>query len=374
MPETRPDLHIDDELICSACRNYDKRPTIDWQAREKQLLEILERYRSQDGSDYDCIIPVSGGKDSHYQVIKMLELGMNPLCVNAHPDQMSDLGRRNIDNLKRLGVDFIEISINPKIRGKIARLGLSQVGDASWAEHATIFTIPVRIAVQMNIPLLIWAENSQFEYGGPAAASDNNVLTRRWLEEFGGLQGMRPTDLIGQDGIRRRDLQQFMYPDDADLQRVGVTGLLLGYYLPWDGQQNALIAQAHGMEVYPTVIENQMVNYENLDNHINGLHEYFMYLKYGFGRATTQACTLIRHGRLARGEALEIVQKRDGRFPWTYLGKPLAEILAPMGLTVEEFIKICDRFTNKKVFKTDNRGQLIKDLDGCLIKINSDNP
>ena len=110
-----------------------------------------------------------------------------------------------------------------------------QVGDISWPEHVGIFTIPVRAAVQFNVPLIVWGENSQNEYGGPAAAARHNVLTRRWLEEFGGLLGLRVTDLVGRRASRQRHLMPYTYPSDEELQRVGVTGLFLGYYLPWDG-------------------------------------------------------------------------------------------------------------------------------------------
>jgi N-acetyl sugar amidotransferase len=250
MPETKPDLYIDKEGVCSGCRSFELREEIDWQARKSELTAILDRYRSKDGSNYDCIIPVSGGKDSHTQTIRMLELGMNPLCVTATTDKLSSIGRNNIENLKNLGVDYIEVTTNPAVRRKVNRLALTQVGDISWPEHVTIFTVPVRIAVQFNIPLIIWGENSQDEYGGPAAAAENNTLTRRWLEEFGGLLGLRVSDLIGQDGIESKHLIQYIYPSDAELQRVGVTGLFLGYYLPWDGYQNALLAQAHGFSTY----------------------------------------------------------------------------------------------------------------------------
>src|SRR5262249_48334945 len=103
MPETKPDLFIDDEGVCSACRSFQGRGAVDWKKREQELVAILDRYRSRDGSNYDCIVPVSGGKDSHYQAIRMLELGMNPLCVTATTDTLSDLGRQNIENLKRQG-------------------------------------------------------------------------------------------------------------------------------------------------------------------------------------------------------------------------------------------------------------------------------
>ena len=373
MPETKPDLFIDEEGVCSACRNMEKRQAVDWESRKQELLKVLDRYRSKDGSNYDCIVPVSGGKDSHFQVIRMLELGMNPLCVTATTDKLSDIGRRNIENLKNLGVDYIEVTVNPLVRRTINKLALTQIGDISWPEHVVIFTIPVRIAVQFNIPLIIWGEYPQNEYGGPASATENNTLTRRWLEEFGGLLGLRVSDLIGQEGIERKHLIQYSYPSDEDLQRVGLTGLFLGYYLPWDGYQNALYAQAHGFETYHKPVEGSLVNYENLDNYQTGIHDYFKFLKYGFGRASDLACLHIRRGRLSRQDAIKLVRMHDGKFPWVYLGCPIQEILKDIDMTLDEFIQICDRFTNKKLFVCDSRGNLVKDKDGNLTKINYDN-
>lgn len=373
MPDTKPDLLLDEEGICNACRAYERRATVDWARRRIELQEILERYRSKDGSTYDCIIPVSGGKDSTFQVLTMLELGMNPLCVTATTDHLSEIGRRNIENIKRLGVDYVEITTNPAVRRRINRLALTQVGDISWPEHVTIFTVPVRVAVQMNVPLLIWGENSQNEYGGPAAAAESNTLTRRWLEEFGGLLGLRVSDLIGHSDIEPKHLIQYTYPDDGALQRVGVTGLFLGYYVPWDGYANALIAQAFGFETFPHTVEGSAVSYENLDNCQTGIHDYFKFLKYGFGRATDLACVHLRRGRLTRAQALAIVQRLDGRFPWTYLGTPLETILDEIDVSVDEFVRVCDRFTNKKLFVCDHAGNLVKDARGNLRKNNYDN-
>ncbi|MBI5093135.1 MAG: N-acetyl sugar amidotransferase [Candidatus Hydrogenedentes bacterium] len=374
MPETKPDLFIDAEGVCSACRYMEQRVEIDWDARRAELTRILDKYRSKDGSNYDCVVPVSGGKDSHFQVIRMLEMGMNPLCVTATTCKLSEIGRKNIENLKKLGVDYVEVTTNPVVRRKINWLGLTQVGDISWPEHVAIFTIPVRVAVQFNVPLIVWGENSQREYGGPAAAAENNVLSRRWLEEFGGLLGMRVSDLIGQDGIEAKHLIPFTYPTDADLNRVGVTGLFLGYYVPWDGYRNALIAQAHGFVTYPKCVEGSLVNYENLDNCHTGIHDYFKFIKYAFGRATDLACLHIRHGRITRADGLSMVRLHDGKFPWEYLGAPLDEIVGEMDMTVEDFVKVCDRFTNKKLFMCDSRGALVKDRFGNLTKVNYDNP
>jgi N-acetyl sugar amidotransferase len=374
MPHTKPDLLIDNEGVCSACRAYERRKEVDWHERKQKFVALLDRYRSKNGSSWDCIVPVSGGKDSTFQVLRVLQLGLNPLCVTATTCDLSALGRKNIENIKSLGVDYVEFSPNQLVRRKLNRLGLTQVGDISWPEHVGIFTIPVRASVQYGVSLIIWGENSQNEYGGPAAAAEDSILNRRWLEEFGGLLGLRVTDLVGLDGIENRHLIPYTYPSDEELTRVGVTGLFLGYYLPWDGYSNALISQAHGFTTYHRTVEGSVVNYENLDNHQTGIHDYFKFLKFGFGRATDIACLHVRRGRITRDDAFAMVRTHDGKFPWSYLGKSLEEILEPLDLTLEELVRICDRFTNKKIFLTDAKGVLVKDRRGNLTKVNYDNP
>ncbi len=368
-PDTKPDLWFDDRGVCSACIGFEKRVEVDWAARQLEFKRVTDRYRSADGSNYDCIVPVSGGKDSTYQVIRLLEHDLNPLCVTATTNSLSDIGRRNLENIGKLGVDHIEVTVDPSLRRQINRIALTEIGDISWPEHVLIFTVPVRIAVAMRVPLLVWGENPQNEYGGPAAAQDDNVINRRWLEEFGGLLGLRVSDLIGLDGISRRDLIQYNYPTDADLRSVGVTGIFLGYFFSWDGYQNAIIAQGHGFEVFPHVVEGSLASYENLDNYQTGIHDYFKYLKFGFGRATDIANNHIRRGRLSRSDAVALVKKRDGKFPWTYLGRPIDDIVREIGMTVEEFQNVCDRFTNKRLFKVDNHGKPLRNDEGDLVPV-----
>lgn len=369
LPDSKPDLVLDKSGVCNACRSFESRKKVDWKIRKKELFEILTKYRSKDRSNWDCIIPVSGGKDSTYQVIRMLQLGMNPLCVTAMTCNLSDIGHKNIQNVKNLGVDYIEFTPNPVIRRKLNVIGLTKVGDISWPEHVGIFTIPIRVAINYNIPLIVWGENSQNEYGGPAADSENTVLTRKWLEEFGGLLGLRVSDLIGLEGIEKKHLIPYTYPTNEELKKVGVTGIFLGYYIPWDGYSNALIAQGFGLTTYDKTVEGSMVNYENLDNYQTGIHDYFKFIKFGFGRASDIASLHIRRDRITRQDGIQLVRIHDGKFPWTYLDKPLDEILKPLDLTVSEFTSICDKFTNKKIFKTDVHGKLVKDKYENLIKL-----
>ena len=193
-PDTLIDL--DENGICSGCRNIGTKKRIDWNNRRKQLEEILNKYRKNDGG-YDCIIPVSGGKDSTYQVYLMKDVfKMHPLCVTFAACGSTKTGEYNFANLKNLGVDHILFTPNPKIYRKLYRLGFEKTGDSCYPCHRGIFTVPARIAVDMKIPLLIWGENSQAEYGGPAADAQNPYLDRRWVEVYSGVKEVGPREFL----------------------------------------------------------------------------------------------------------------------------------------------------------------------------------
>jgi N-acetyl sugar amidotransferase len=372
MPNTKPDLFFDDAGVCAACNSFLQRDVIDWKTRKTQLENLLTGHRSLNGK-WDCVIPVSGGKDSTYQVIKALEFGMNPLCVTATTCDLTEIGLRNIENIKSLGVDHIQFSPNPNVRKRLNRLGLLEVGDISWPEHVGIFTIPVRVAMTFGIKLIIWGENSQNEYGGPPEAAERSHLDRRWLEEFGGMLGLRVSDLVDVYGFTQNEIEPYVYPQAHDLEKAAISGLFLGQYLPWDGISNFLISQANGFITYDKSVEGSMVNYENLDNYQTGIHDYFKFLKFGFGRATDIACLHLRRGRITRDEAISIVKDRDGKFPHSYLGKSLEDILRPLDISLEQFDDICDRFTTRSLFINSHDGELLRDMDNNLQKTNYDN-
>jgi N-acetyl sugar amidotransferase len=370
LPNTKPDLKFVNG-ICTACLNFERRSEIDWVKREKEFIEIIKTRKTSSSSLWDCLIPVSGGKDSTYQVLKILELGFNPLCVTSTTCDLSEIGRVNIENIKNLGVDYIEFSPKKTVRKKLNRIGLRMVGDISWPEHVGMFTIPVSIATKFNIPTIIWGENSQNEYGSPDEDSSSNFqLDRRWLEEFGGLIGLRVNDLVGIEEIRQEDLLPYYYPSVEQLENgKGVLGLFLGHYFSWNGFNNYLLAQMHGFKSFGSKIDGSLVDYENLDNYQTGIHDYFKYLKFGFGRATDIASTFIRRGIISREHAKLIVENNEGKFPISYLGKSTSDILKNIDMEMDEFELICDKFTNKKIFLTDSSGNLKKDKNKNLIKI-----
>jgi len=372
LPETKPDIQIFEDGECDACKTFKARPKIDWKKRKKKLLQIVKKFKSRN-NNYDCIIPVSGGKDSTYQTITSLKLGLNPLCVVATTDMLSDIGRKNIENIKKLGVDCIEYSANPVIRRKINLFTLETIGDISWAEHITIFTIPVRLSLNMKIPLIIWGENSQNENGGPINMRNKNILDRKWLEEFGGLLSLRTSDIHKMMNIPQEYLIPYTYPKDTELKKNKTTGIFLGHYIPWDGQANAKLAIKNGFQVYEKEVEGNLVNYENLDNLQMRVHDYFKFLKYGYDRVTDWCCWHIRRGRLTRDKSIEIAKKKGGKFPSSYLGVDLKKILKEINCSEENFLEICKKFTNPRLFKCNNRGEPILDKKNNLTKINYNN-
>ena len=371
-PDTKPMLNFNSNGICSACTNSELKEKIDWDKRKEELKDIFEKYRSKDGSRYDCIIPISGGKDSHYQtyVVKE-EFGLNPLVVNFHPHDFTDIGRKNIENLKKIGVDCIEFSANPRIYNKLSKFGLQELGDFEWPEHIGIFTVPVQIAVHYKIPLIVWGENTALEYGGSDISSEMKFVDRDYDNTSAShyFQDKITARDMTKHGFELKDLQPYLFPSRKEIENVGIREIYLGSFLKWDIFKQMEIVKNIGFNLFPEKREGTYDSWENLDTKFTVFHDYFKWLKYGFGRATDHVSIEIRYGRMTRQEGLELVKQYEGKIPRKYLN----EFLQDAELTFEEFIKICEKFTDKDLFKKDSDGNLIRDNDGNITKIKYDN-
>ena len=361
-PSTKPDLWFENG-ICGACHAYDQRSSYDWSSGAAVFSQIIKSNKKN--KKYDCIVPVSGGKDSTYQVWRVIQQGFNPLCVTAPTDQLTPLGRENIENLKSMGCDYIEFSVNKTVRRIINRHAFFSVGDIQWPEHVLIYTIPVRAAVLFQIPVIIWGECPQREYGaGKPEDAKLQYFDRRVLEEYGSLNGLRVSDLESINGVRHNDLYLYEYPNAEEVEELGLKGIYLDNYFPWSGISNLVISQSQGFKVNTQNILGTIANYENLDNYVHGIHDYLKYLKFGFGRATDVACNLIRRNLLTREDASILVQENDGKFPSNYMGRRLDDILAEYTISLEQFKKVCDDYTNYELFVQDLNGDLIVRSDG----------
>jgi len=362
-PSTKPDLWFTEDGVCGACHSYENRGDYDWKSAKTQFHKVM--CDNKKNPKYDCIVPVSGGKDSTYQVWKVMQEGYNPLCVTAPTDFLTPLGRRNIENLKNLGADYIEVSVNKDVRKKIAKHSLHSVGDIQWSEHVLIYTVPVHIAVNFNIPVIVWGECGQREYGA-GRPEDAKILyfDRRVLEEYGSMNGQRVSDLLSIDGVYEKDLYFYEYPETKKVEALGLKGIYLDNYFNWHGISNVVISQTLGFEAAPFNIHGSIANYENLDNYVHGIHDYFKYLKFGFSRSTDIACNLIRRDLLTRDDAAYLVSKNDGLYPSEYLEYPLDLILENYSIHIKEFNQVCDDYTNYELFKQDEAGNLILRKDG----------
>lgn len=335
MPNTRPDTpFIDGE--CSACRTYKARPQIDWEARKADLVKLLDRH------DGRVIVPSSGGKDSHFQALTLLEMGADVTVVTARTCHLTEIGRRNIDNLARYA-RTIEVVPNMEVRAKLNRLGLEMVGDISWPEHAAIFSTPFRMAQDLGINLIMYGECPQAEYGGPMGSEQARTMTHRWVSEFGGFLGLRPQDFIGVEGIK--DMSDYMLPKDIG----SVEAHFLGAYLPWNSHANARKALDAGMVHWLRPCAGNWWAHENLDNAQTGIHDWFGWLKYGYGRGCAQISVDVRSGRISRDEALAWVEKHDGAFPEWYMDIRVSEILDRIGMSRTNFDDIARQFTNPDI-------------------------
>lgn len=342
VPDTRPDTAFVDG-VCSACISYEKRATVDWPARREELKRILAEHGGR------CIVPSSGGKDSTWQVLTLLELGADVTIVTATTCMLTSIGRANIDNLKRFA-RTVEVSPNQAVRAKLNRIGLDLVGDISWPEHIAIHRAPFRAAVDLGIPLIFYGENPLAQYGSPPGLEEAREMTQRWVSEFGGFLGLRAQDVVGMDGITARDMADYMAPTDEELKAAGVTAYFLGQFYEWDSHRNAEVAREHGFQSQ-LPCEANWWDFENVDNAQTGLHDHAMYRKYGYGRLAAQISVDIRKGLLDREEALPIVEARDGIFPNHYMDVPVGRVLNHIGMSHIDLMKMLDRFTNHDLFE-----------------------
>jgi hypothetical protein len=350
IPPTRPDTPFVDG-ICSACHSHANRPKFDWNARKRDLVSLLDRH------DGRCIVPSSGGKDSHYQALTLLELGAKPIIVTASTCHLTDIGRYNIDNLARYATT-LEITPKRSVRAKLNRLGLEMVGDISWPEHASIFTTPFRAAKALGIDLIFYGESPQNQYGGPSGTEDARQMTRQWVHEFGGFLGLRPQDFIGTEGITEDDMKDYMMPEDLG----HIEAHFLGQYIEWDSHRNATVAKQAGMKQGLPTFANWWPA-ENVDNAQTGLHDQGMYRKYGYGRLCAQVSVDVRMGRMGRDYAMSLVEERDGVFPYTYAGVSLSQLLERIQLDRNELFEILDKFTNWSLFDhVENNRPILKEF------------
>jgi N-acetyl sugar amidotransferase len=287
------------------------------------LKEILDEHKAkarEAGNPYDCIIPVSGGKDSHFQTHLMKKVfGMNPLLVTFNHAFNSRLGIRNLNNLvEKLGVDLIRFTANPESVKKISRYMLKTVGDLTWHYHAGIRTLPFQIAVKYKIPLIIWGEHGFAELTGLVTLEDMVEFTK-WTRQEHDMRGFEAHDLVNEEsGIEEKDIVPYIYPRDEEIEELDVRGIYMSNFYYWDALDHAKkMKELYDFGIHPGPREKTFILHGKTDDHANDVHDYLKYLKFGYGRATDDASMEIRHGRMSREEGIELIEQYDHVRPST---------------------------------------------------------
>jgi N-acetyl sugar amidotransferase len=358
LPDTRPNLTLDSNGICNACAGHASRPSIDWAAREVAFRKVVANAKSR-SNGYDCLIPVSGGKDSTWQVVTCLEYGLRPLAVSWKTPGRTELGAANLANLISLGVDHIDYQIDPHVERKFMYRALVQYGTTAIPMHMALFSIPLTLAARLRIPLVVWGENSAFEYGGPEDERQGFKLDARWLRRYGVTHGTTVNEWVS-DGLTERDLVAYRTPSDAELDAAGVLAVFLGYYFPWDPESTLTVALAHGFRTREQGPKTGYYDYADIDDDFISVHHYLKWYKFGFTRSYDNLAIEIRNGRITREDAIAWLRARGEECP----REDIDRLCAFIGIDSNNFFQVVERFRNPNIWVRRNGRWAI---DGFLI-------
>ncbi len=359
-PENHPlGITFDKEGVCSGCRIHEEKDIINWKDKEKDLKKILVEFRNNDNKNYDCIIPVSGARDSYFVVYMIKNVyKMHPLLVTYNKHYNTKLGIRNLAYLKTIfGCDLLTLTISPENVKKITRATIKKMGSIYWHCIAGQTVFPVQVAVRFKIPLIIWGAHQGIDQVGMFSHLDKVEMTRKYRKDHD-LMGFEAEDLIGVDGLNDSDINALKYPHDKEIEKVGVRGIYLNNYIRWDSkkQHETMIKKykyetAEQRRTFDTYNDVDCFNYSNL-------HDYIKLIKCGYGKVTDHASREIRLKRMTREEGIEMVKKYQNLAP---LENHLNLFLTWIGMGKNEFLSHIERKRNLEVWKKEGKKRFLKD-------------
>ena len=360
---------FDKNGICMGCRVHEEKDQLDWEERFHKLKKITHNSKIMSKKNFDCIIPVTGGGDSYYivHVAKNL-LGMNPLLVNYNSHYNTKLGIRNLANLTTVfDCDMVTSTISPNHLKKITSQTIKKYGSIYWQVLAGYTTFPVQVAVKFRIPLIIWGVHPWSEQTGMFSHLDEVEMTHRCRKEYA-LMGISAEDLVHSESkVLRSEVQQFIYPYDDELEKVGVRGIYLSNYIRWDSKsQHEQMIDEYGYET--AEMQRTFNTYEDVHCfHSAGLHDYLKFLKYGYSKVTDHASREIRLKRMTRETGIKMVKKYTNKYP-----NDLNLFLEWIGMKEEEFFSYVDKYRDKKIWKFNDNNWSLRDT--IVNHVESDDP
>ena len=350
MANTKPGLILDDQGICQACRHYAMRASRDYNQRFEDLRTLTGKFKRTDGY-YDCLMAVSSGKDSHFQVYVMKELlGMNPLLVSASdPFTKTKAGQHNLNNItESFGCDMIVLNLNPALVRKMVRIAFEELGSPTWPIDRAIYTFPIRMAINMKIPLVIYGENVSYEYGGVLqqetySAKDqiNNDVAKK--VDF---------SLWTEHGISQREMNMLFYPSAEEIAAAELEPIYLSYFIPWDGYRNYQIAKQYGFRdlTHEWHREGYIEDYDQIDSIAYLMNVWMKYPKFGFARVTDVVGYWIRSGKISREQGASLIKAHDHKLDQ----RVLDDFLKFTGYSDKELWDRVEKFWNRNLFSKES--------------------
>lgn len=355
-PNSRPRIVFNEDGICNACLNAERKKRINWEERRREFLGLVEPFRSRDGS-WDCVVPWSGGKDSSYVAYRLkFDFGMNPLLVTFSPMIPNEVGIANREALIRQGFDHLLFRPDQNVHRKLAKRFFIERGNPKVAWDAGVNTIPVQTAVRFGIPLVFYAEHGESEYGGKVLREESMKI-RDYTEVIEHQVGDDPLNWADEE-IFVKDLNPYLYPDLKDVERVGMKAMYFAYFFKWSMFENyQFIKSRYGFRTNPKGrTDGTFTDFDSLDDKIDCLYYYMQFIKFGFGRAVRDASRLIQNGHMTRREGLELARLYDSEFPHEHFG----EVLEYLDLTEKEFHEIVDMHRNTEIWRRENKAWVLR--------------
>ena len=351
----RPRITFDENGICSAC-NYAvyKRNSVDWKMRGKELEELCDRFRSKNGN-FDVLVPCSGGKDSSFVAHQLKhKYKMNPLCVTWAPLRYTEIGRKNIDNFIQSGFNHILGTPNPEVARVLTEQSFKEIGDPFQPFILGQMNFPLTMAIKYKIPLIMYGENQEAEYGGDASKADKPTRDINDFDRF--YFSKKPAKDWVSNKVSVNDISHFLGPDISEIKKNNTEIHFFGYYKFWDPQENFYYClQNTGFSTNPERTEGTYSKYASLDDRFDGFHFYLAYIKFGIGRATSDSAHEIRDKKINRDEGIALVKKFDGEFPKRYY----KEFLEYCSISEDQFEEIINSWRSEHIWTKSSDGKFI---------------
>ena len=352
-PDSRPGLYFSDDGICGACIWEIEKKEIDWEKRYSELLNLAENIRKNNSdSNYDCVIGVSGGKDSTRQaMIARDDLGLRCLLVNCEPPNITEIGKKNIENIKNLGFDVFSIRTNPQIIKKLMKYDFYKHLNPVKITEFCLFASTYIIAEKFNIPLIIQGENPGLILGTrlTGVGTDSNALNADQMQTL----SLGWQEYLN-EAISEKDLFLYHY-NRKKLEENGTKAIWLNYFIhDWDPRTNTEFSKKHGLTLRPENFDpNNIGSYHvftALDSDLNPVNQMLKFIKFGFGQCMDQVCYDIRSGHMTRDQGIELVKKYDGKCSDVYI----KDFCDYVGISITEFWNTAEKFRGTMWVKKDN--------------------